>query len=117
VVKDKFKDGDFNFYASDPFTYRPKNETNNTFPSLFSQGVSSEKDYTSVVGLNLINFRKLKAELDPLNGGDTIKGFTPRWLLPSKLRNITNTNRNTSCIMIIIDSKREVDLGMIPPFS
>lgn len=59
----------------------------------------------------------LKEKLDPLNEGDVIKGFSPRWMLPSKLRNITDESRNTSCIMIIIDSKREVDLGLIEPFS
>lgn len=79
--------------------------------------MQTDADYTNVVGFDLINFRKLSEKLDPLNERNMIKGFSPRWILPSKLRNITNTDRNTSCIMIIVDSKREVDLGLIEPFS
>ena len=49
---------------------------------------------------------------------DTIfKGFAPRWILPMMLRNVTNPARNTSCILMIIDSEREVDLDFGTGFS
>ena len=37
-------------------------------------------------------------------------------MLPTKLRNTINPALNTSCILLIIDSAREVDLDLIPFF-
>ena len=116
-VVSEFIDGDYNPYSIDAFKYTNNQTDTNQTADLFSQFIDTDADYTNVVGFNLINFRKLSEKLDPLNDGDAIKGFSPRWILPSKLRNITNTDRNTSCIMIIVDSRREVDLGLIEPFS
>jgi hypothetical protein len=55
--------------------------------------------------------------LDNLTERSSFKGFTPRWTLPTLLRNTTDSSRNSSCFLIIVDSQREVDLGLIEPFS
>ena len=50
---------------------------------------------------------KLEAQLTP----DTLfKGFSPRWTLPVKVRNITDPSLHTSIMLLIIDSNREADL-------
>ena len=38
-----------------------------------------------------------------------IKGFSPRWTLPVVARNKTNPQLSTSCLLLIIDSKREAE--------
>lgn len=45
------------------------------------------------------------------------RSFTPRWILPTKFRNSTNPERNTSSILIILDSAREVDNRIAEYFS
>ena len=45
------------------------------------------------------------------------KGFSPRWSVPTKLRNTTEETRNTSSILIVLDTQREVDIGIGPHFS
>jgi hypothetical protein len=52
-----------------------------------------------------------------MNGKGMFLGFSPRWVLPTKLRNISNPNLNTSALMVILDSAREVDLGIAKYFS
>jgi len=37
--------------------------------------------------------------------------------LPISLRNISNSSLNSSCIMIILDSEREIDVGIGKSFS
>ena len=38
------------------------------------------------------------------------KGFSPRWTLPVKVRNVTDPTLHTSVMLLIIDSKREAEL-------
>lgn len=73
-------------------------------------------DHAEIFGFNLLKFDKFKEKLDPLNTEDIFRGFSPRWTLPTALRNIHEPNLNTSALMIIIDSAREIDLGMFPYF-
>ena len=85
-----------------------------------SQQLSSDQgDYSSVLGLSLLKFDKIKEKLDSLNSGEDsiFKGFTPRWTLPTRLVSNTNIEKNTSCVLVMIDSAREVDLGLIEEFS
>ena len=56
-------------------------------------------------------------KLDQFNGKGVYKGFTPRWILPAIIKNITNSRYNTSALMVILDSAREVDLGFMNFFS
>lgn len=71
--------------------------------------VKDNGDYTEVLGLKLLNFGKLKEKLDPLTNYTDFRAFTPRWIFPTRFRNATNPARNTSSILIVIDSAREVD--------
>jgi hypothetical protein len=73
-------------------------------------------DHAEIFGFNLLKFDKFKEKLDPLNTKDIFRGFSPRWTLPTALRNIHEPNLNTSALMIIIDSAREIDLDMFPYF-
>ena len=50
---------------------------------------------------------KLEANLTP---DSLFKGFSPRWTLPVKVRNITDPTLHTSIMLLIIDSKREAEL-------
>jgi len=59
----------------------------------------------------------MKDQLDELNKGDIFKGFSPRWMLPTTLRNTGNPNLNTSCLLVVIDSAREKDLELVPYFN
>ena len=45
------------------------------------------------------------------------KGFSPRWMLPAKLRRPDAPELNTSALAIILDSKREVDLEFATAFT
>jgi len=64
-----------------------------------------------------LKFKAFSEKLDPLNGKGMFLGFSPRWVLPTKLRNISYPNLNTSALMVILDSAREVDLGIGKYFS
>ena len=68
-------------------------------------------------GFSLIQFDELKEQLGPLFNDTVFKGFAPRWILPMMLRNVTNPARNTSCIMMIIDSEREAQMDFGTGFS
>jgi hypothetical protein len=70
-----------------------------------------------ILGFNLLSFKEINPKLEKLRDGDKFSGFTPRWQIPTKLRNVTNTDRNTSSILMIIDSKREREIGFAPGFS
>jgi hypothetical protein len=64
-----------------------------------------------------LNFDVLKKKLDTLDADGDFKGFSPRWMLPTRLRNITNPEIYTSNLLIIIDSAREADRGLGEHFS
>lgn len=74
-------------------------------------------DYTEVLGFKLLNFANLKEKLDPLANTTDFRAFTPRWMLPARFRNATNPARNTSTILIVLDSAREVDSRLGEYFS
>ena len=76
-------------------------------------------DYSEILGLSLLKFDVLAEKLDPLNDleDSLFKGFSPRWTFPTRLSNITSPELNSTCILIMIDSAREVDLGLIEQFS
>lgn len=74
-------------------------------------------DYAEVLGLKLLNFAKLKDKLEPLTNTTGFRAFTPRWILPTRFRNSSNPARNTSSILIVIDSAREVDYRLGEYFS
>jgi hypothetical protein len=42
------------------------------------------------------------------NTGKFWKGFSPRWIIPAKLRNPSKPEYNTTTMIIIIDSAREI---------
>ena len=73
-------------------------------------------DHFDFLGIHLLRFNHFQRVLDPLDGGE-FRGFTPRWTLPSKLRNPMNEDRRSTALMVTMDSKREVDLNMHPHFS
>ena len=113
-ASNRLLNGDNNWYAAEPFVMvqEPKPMT---FDMLLS-GFDDDVDHVELLGFPLVNFGTLAKKLDPMIGG-LFKGFTPRWTLPAKVRNPTNTSLVTSCLLNIIDSQREVDLGMQPHFS
>lgn len=55
--------------------------------------------------------------MDPLTEYTDFRAFSPRWILPTKFRNVTNPARNTSSILIVLDSAREVDRKLAEYFS
>lgn len=65
----------------------------------------------------MLRFDVFAKKLDELNGKGTFRGFVPRWILPTKVRRPDEPARNTSCLLIVIDSKREVDLNLTRHFS
>lgn len=74
-------------------------------------------DHFEVPGvIDLLKFKHFKRVLDPLNGGD-FRGFTPRWTYPAKIRNPHDHSRASAVLVVVHDSKREVDLDMQPHFS
>lgn len=113
-----YVDGDVSLYATDPFTYGVvENKTGNFLDELFS-GVAKDKgDHAEFFGFSLLKFDAMKEKLDKLNNDSDFRGFSPRWTLPTKLRNPHNPNLNTSCLLVSIDSERESDLGLVPHFS
>lgn len=70
-------------------------------------------DHLEMLGINILNFEVFREKLDTnMHILDAFKGFSPRWILPTKLRRLDDTGRNTSAMAIILDSKREVKLEM-----
>jgi hypothetical protein len=65
----------------------------------------------------MLKFDVFKEKLDPMNDKGTWKGFSPRTLFPMTLINPDNVLRNTSTIVLIYDSQREVDIELAPHFS
>jgi hypothetical protein len=73
-----------------------------------------EPDHISVGGLSFLNFDYFNRKLSNLTG---FEGFTPRHTLITRLRNVRNPLFNTSSLFLIVDSKREVDIGLGRYFS
>jgi hypothetical protein len=48
---------------------------------------------------------------------DEFDGFAPRWTLITKLRNVSNPLFNTSTLLLVVDSKKEIDIGLGRYFS
>jgi len=61
-----------------------------------------------------LKFDVFEKKLKDLSG---FEGFAPRWTLITKLRNITNPLLNSSSLLLVIDSKKEVDIGLGRYFS
>lgn len=112
-------DGDIAMYTSDPFDYQepPKPNQTSFFESFDRSLVKDNGDHSEIAGFKLLNFAKLREQLDPLSNHTSFKGFTPRWILPTRFRNSTNSARNTSCILIVLDSRREIDYKIGEYFS
>ena len=71
-----------------------------------------------MLGINILNFEVFKEKLDSNTEQlSAFKGFSPRWILPTKLRRLDEPGRNTSAMAIILDSKREVQLEMAEHFT
>lgn len=89
--------GDLNYYGVDPFEWDDREviDEPEEAPSFFEQvsgGVYADNvDHTEVLGFSLLNFDVYKKMLDPLNG-EQFKGFTPRWMLPARVRNPKKPN-------------------------
>lgn len=61
-----------------------------------------------------MKFDVFEKKLQNMKGFD---GFSPRWTLITRLRNMTNPLLNSSSLLLVIDSKREVDIGLGRYFS
>lgn len=111
--------GDIDLYNSDPFDYTASitKEGPNFFDMIGDSLLKDNGDTTDVLGFKLLNFGKLKEKLDPLTEVTNFRAFSPRWILPTKFRNATNPALNTSSILLVIDSAREVDRKLAEYFS
>jgi len=58
-----------------------------------------------------------KQRLSHLERFGQFQGFTPRWNLPVKVRNPNDPGKNSSCLLVILDSSREADLQIAKHFS
>jgi hypothetical protein len=74
-------------------------------------------DSIYIAGITLLKFDNFKNMLEPLSKSGEFVGFAPRYILPISIRNISNSSLNSSCIMIILDSEREIDVGIGKSFS
>lgn len=74
-------------------------------------------DHIEYNGVNMLVFEDFKNKLDPLNEGTKWRGFSPRWTLPTKIRNSQDPTFITSTILVIMDTAREIHLGIGPYFS
>lgn len=101
-ASNRLLDGDKNVYGSDPFEMEYE-EKPLSFDSLVRGYDTDDVDHAELFGFPLLNFDNLKKKLDPLIG-EHFTGFTPRWMLPARIRNPHNRALSTSCLMIIIDS-------------
>jgi hypothetical protein len=71
--------------------------------NIFSQSInpnsSTERDHISIAGLSFLNFDYFEKRLRDLPG---FEGFSPRWTLLTRLRNVSNPLLNTSSLFLII---------------
>jgi len=113
--------GDVNVYnltdlfeeAPDPDELKPKSLVDQFDKST----LADQGDHAEIFGFSLIKFDAYREKLDALNSTGVFRGFSPRWQLPTKIRNISNPATNTSNILIVLDSAREVDNRMGQYFS
>lgn len=78
----------------------------------------AEPDHVKVMGGSLLVFDFFKAKLDGLDRDrGRWRGFSPRWTIPMKIRNPTQTNLITSTMLIVMDTGREAHLAIGPHFS
>lgn len=76
-------------YSQDPFTYSTaQSDPVNILTSLVGGALQDYGDHAEIFGFNLLKFDSMKDKLDELNQSGVFKGFSPRWTLPMKLRNI-----------------------------
>ena len=73
-------------------------------------------DIEGFIRPNNRNFEYLHGVYFKENGKGTFKGFSPRWMFPTKLRNVNDAEISTSSILIVLDSAREVELDLVPYF-
>ena len=78
--------------------YNPNNNPLDVFVN------EDELDHVEYLGFSLMVFDVYKKKLDPINKQGTWNGFSPRWILPAMLRNPSDPERNTSAIILVIDS-------------
>jgi hypothetical protein len=66
----------------------------------------------------VINFEAYRQKLDAMTaaGESLFRGFSPRWTIPVQLKT-TDRKRTTSCLLMVIDSAREVQQGIGPAFT
>lgn len=64
----------------------------------------TENDHIDFNGLELLVFDVFKKKLDPQNGKGVWRGFTPRSSFPMTLSNPAEEGRNTSVVVLVIDS-------------
>lgn len=91
-------------YDTDFFKYIPKNEPRNLLDILGDSSLPDNGDHTEFFGFNLLRFDKLEPKLTKLAEETDFVGFSPRWMIPTRFRNSTNTNLSSTCILIILDS-------------
>ena len=101
--------GDRNFYSNESIYESYTFVASETAPKKDGQLMEENTDHASVAGLEVLQFEAYKKQLDALTAteGSLFKGFSPRWTIPVRLRN-PSTAVNTSCLLIVIDSAREV---------
>lgn len=111
-----FVDGDTSLYMGDPFAYKKEEKRKNFFDSVIDSSFKNNGDHAEIFGFNLLKFDEFAKKLDPMIGQGLFKGFSPRWIFPTRLRNIHEPALNTSSILIVLDSAREVELDLVPFF-
>ena len=101
-----------NFYQQDNL-FKWNNQKTNQLTTDDYEGA----DHFELNGINMVVFDVFKEKLDPLNENTRWRGFSPRWTLPTKLRSTVEKSLSTSTILVIMDTAREVQLGIGPYFS
>lgn len=111
--------GEIDPHQTIPFKFQidDKNDSN-LYDELKNIAYQDRGDHLELLGINILNFedinKKIEAQRDQL---DNFLGFSPRWILPSKIRRVDTPDMNTSAMAIIIDSEREVDLQLVDEFT
>lgn len=124
--KAPYIDGNRNFYIrDDPFIAirkpeEPDEDDENLSSDIlpdFSNMIVEQGDNAVIAdSIHVLKFDMFKDKLEPLVGNG-FDGFSPRWTYPVHLRNTMDSSRNTSAILIIIDSLREIEIGLGKTFS
>ena len=114
-------EGNMNLYSVDPFELdNRKVETTEEVPGLFESLTgdfySSGSDHLELLGFSLLNFKVFEEKLEPLKEKG-FRGFTPRWMLPARIQNPDKPHLRSSVLLIVVDTRKEIELGMSPYFS